>query len=1326
MAAASAGAIETGFLSGAIASSSSHLHQYHSEQQQQHGSNLIGSSFISQESNYVQRLDVEHFLNVKQQTLNNSSANVAPGWRRQLSEGEIIYFSPSGAALRKIEQIKDYLLQHGTCKCGLPCPLRPDYFFEFNPQVPNSPLQIPPEQASNQTSSCLHHTRLIEQHKQLTKSIHPTNFSNCLSSNQKLNINAVLNANSSSQTDGTSSAEAVFTSEQSDLPENQIENVTVSRTPPWRKNSILNHQQQLQSIAGQNVESNHISNANSRVPPLPQQHILKTHTQPPWQDESQKRRNNNSKKRPNFKEDPTGYLNHQTAILHSSILNVHSPELQDNESTDSTSQTIYHQSPMHTSRSSSRSSVDAVNAMGNQNMVISHDNDEQQQQQQQISVMQQQQQNQNVYIQQFDSNVISKNQMIIGSNGQTMRIIQNPYSNSNDFLSNSSDAASVKVNEFIGRKRTQNQLKPQTVQIPGKHQHHQSNPMMSQHQPQSQSKQFSSLGQYPKVVTTQQTIIMPQSDQETGGSSKNDNDNNGLPVDVTHLPNGVVQVHHNCDINELKSQPQTILVKSNQPTCNISKTKLFDHQYIQLPHKSNVLTPIVSVSQESPVSSSTANVSAIIEIQSNVNDRGPSQVGTISTSNESPPISSPDTLVTSDLPVSINNSQAENHLNKLQSSVYIAGQTSGKNTITSVVAGKAMTSTTTTNQFGLSHDKNRLQNDNGSTTTIQIHENRILRPAQAVHVSKAMNNVNYNTNVGVNNKNSNSRTIHAVMQENTSSSVSSHAHLPNIQVQQPANQIIMTSSGCQILVMPTQNNKNSNQLIIGQPTNASTLVVNNGSGQQNVVLNSQNTHMIGNEIVQGLNDNTIAGTTHSNLIQGTSNNVVIQSPNLIQPPNNVITANNTNSNFIVSSPNAIQPMIINNSGLLSHNGNVLHHTNQNVIQGNTSNILTTANANKVISNTASLLSPTNILTNQSNVIATNNQFIGSNNSTALLSPNNSGIVLNQLSNASYVIQPQSFTTVDGQVVNVINSDNGNQFVQQTHQRVILSPDSKRRIKKRKSTSTSPQSESPQQSPTIQTPSQQPTVLQITPQYHQSQSFQTTIEQQILLQNGQTILQPLNLIGQQLLVPASLMMTSDTVLQIQNVAPCGLITPQGIVQNKSFLSPNSANQQFIVSGNNQLSQVYGTPVGLNGLVVPQSNGPTFVQQSTTIVQQQTTMMNNNGSVNDTDLSSNIPQSVQSSPPDTTTHSPRSPERPESQRSVASDINMVQFVSSSEPDSVVSPVADSAQSPSSDYDRSNSYPIFKPNEMKVRRIQTPTLHCNNGNNYKMKADLHGAEN
>lgn len=102
------------------------------------------------------------------------------------------HFSPSGTALRKIEQIKEYLLRHGTCKCGLPCPLRPDFFFDFNPQVilqlltsfngstnsrtnatifsaqvPNSPLQIPLEHESNATPCCLHTSRFVDQQNRL-------------------------------------------------------------------------------------------------------------------------------------------------------------------------------------------------------------------------------------------------------------------------------------------------------------------------------------------------------------------------------------------------------------------------------------------------------------------------------------------------------------------------------------------------------------------------------------------------------------------------------------------------------------------------------------------------------------------------------------------------------------------------------------------------------------------------------------------------------------------------------------------------------------------------------------------------------------------------------------------------------------------------------------------------------------------------------------------------------------------------------------------------------------------------------------------------------
>lgn len=862
------------------------------------------------------------------------------------------------------------------------------------------------------------------------------------------------NANPTVSTD----LDATFT-DQPEPPENQVDSITVSRTPPWRKNSILNQQPVV------SVESANISNANSRVPPLPQQHLLQT--QPPWQEETQKRRNN-TKKRPNFKDDPTGYLNHQTAILHNSILNVHSPDLQDTDSSSSTSQGAYRQATTLTSRIVSHSSADAVNLLNNN--AIQNNGAPDDHNQQQMSVMQQQQQNQNVYIQQFDS--MSKNQMIIGSNGQAMRIVPNTapviYSNASDFPLSSANSTVqiaqpiVKVNEFVGGKRTQNPLiTTPTVQMQANNDHQQMNALTRQQPPQP----FSS----PKIM--QQSIVMSQHDQGTAAAKRNKNVL-GLPIDVAHLPNGTAQVHQNCDSKKGKSQPQTILLKSNQmPRMAHPQVKLNDHQYI-LPTKSSILTRLANI--ESSVSSSTANKPTIIEIQTAINGhREPSQVGTISTSNESPPISSPAPSISPETSATMESHQ----MGKSYTSVYVAGQTSGRNTITSVLAGKAMTSTTTTNQFAFVNDKNRMKDASIIGNHIQIHDNRILRPPQQMHLTKQQNNIMHNASVNIKSM------------ENTS-----QQNLPNIQIQQP-NQIIMTSSGCQILVMPSQNSKNSNPMIIGQPPNANTLVVNNGSGQQNVVLNPQN--MIGSELIQGINDSSLAGATHSSIMQNTGNNVVLQSPNLIQPPNNVIT-NGTNSNYIVSSPNAIQPMIINNSNLLSHNGNVMHHAGPNVIQTNTNNILATANSTKVISNAGNLLSSPNILTNQS--LASNNQFIGSNNSGALLSPNNGGIVLNQLSNASYVIQPQSFTTVDGQVVNVINSDNGSQFVQQTQQRIILSPDSKRRVKKRKSSSVSPQGNSPQQSPTIQTPPQ-PTVLQIAPQYHQShQSFQTTIEVRTHLMN----------------------------------------------------------------------------------------------------------------------------------------------------------------------------------------------------------------------------------
>lgn len=43
--------------------------------------------------------------------------------------------SPSGIGLASLKQVKNYLLTRGTCKCGLPFPLRVELFFNFSTEV---------------------------------------------------------------------------------------------------------------------------------------------------------------------------------------------------------------------------------------------------------------------------------------------------------------------------------------------------------------------------------------------------------------------------------------------------------------------------------------------------------------------------------------------------------------------------------------------------------------------------------------------------------------------------------------------------------------------------------------------------------------------------------------------------------------------------------------------------------------------------------------------------------------------------------------------------------------------------------------------------------------------------------------------------------------------------------------------------------------------------------------------------------------------------------------------------------------------------------------
>ncbi|CAD7084848.1 unnamed protein product [Hermetia illucens] len=1108
-------------------------------------------------------------------------------------------------------------------------------------------------------------------------------------------------------------------------PENEklIGSVTLSKTPPWRKNSIL---QQQQSQTGQSTtlqqQNQMYATGNERIPPLPQTHLQQQsqNMTPPWQHQQQSdliqtrvvksRQSPNvtgtsaNKKKPNFKDDPTGYLDHQTAILHNSILNVvSSPDL--NETPPPSS----------------------VEEEDNFNVSVKVENREESEmpvrneQQPATSVIQQ---NQNLYPRNhLQPSIESKQQPALVIKQQVQPHLQ-PVNHPN-FLYQQNQPRMMAPSQ-IAEKVHHQHLQQQQPGLTGSNQSIQQQPLSqaqilatnvpsSQHQPQyliEKHQPNQNPNHHGQLIRNAHFLTEADQQQATtttiGGQT------------VTHFPNGMVQVEQNCDNNSmmipLKPQ-QHVQLQQQIHQHNMLYRQSQQYQKVAGPSLRSVSSSSVSVanlpatyhnsssgnevkigvSHESPVSSSTTFSQTGSEpVRSMLDSKGPAQVGAISTSNESP-ITCPSPADSDSTSSTIKSvpSPAAQVISRSQQpgSTFGTSQTTSRNTITSVQAGRTITVTTTST----TSEKSTLQPTLGlDSQTIQNREfqyhSQKLSPNHLIPVSSTLSGLQ----------------LQPAMRE-------------------AGNQLIMTSTG-QLIVMPAppQPSKSAtNQVLISSPSG------NNLMHQQSVAVINQQGGVV--------NSVDVANSTTNHIIQNSPNGLVIQNATtgLVQPSTNMIQQGTGNlisqngQNFIVNpATNGIQPMLLNNSNLIQQSGQ-----NLNLIQ-------TGPNGAKVISNSGNIL----------------------NQSGNLISPNNSGligqqtVVLNTLPNG-YVIQP-NFATVDGQVVGqIVNQDNGNaSFLQQqqTRQIILTSPDSKRKAKKRKSSASSspstPSSLSPQQSPNIQQQQQPSSMVQITSQYP-SQGFQispgiqgiavvnkntqpTAPQQQIIFQNGQLI-QPMNIIGQQLLVPAGLVVAPDTtLLQIQNIGPCGnILTPQGMVlrapspQNKNFLSPSGpAGQQFIVSGNNQmspLSQLYGAPVSL---VVPQSNATgataTFVQQNATIVQQHATSASVGGAgnatsgVNTSSASAGTTNQDQgqnqgtASPPDTTTHSPRSPERPPSERSGGSD--MVQCVSSSEPDSVVSPVAaDSAQSPSTtDYDRSSSISyqssttnMYKPSDAKIRRVETP---------------------
>uniref|UniRef100_A0A1Y1N4D0 MBD domain-containing protein n=1 Tax=Photinus pyralis TaxID=7054 RepID=A0A1Y1N4D0_PHOPY len=83
------------------------------------------------------------------------------GWKRILNNGVVIYISPNNTALSSLDQVKEYLLTPGTCKCGLECPLKYDTAFNFDPKVFGKPWTLSQDTSSMDLNKLCNHKRKI-------------------------------------------------------------------------------------------------------------------------------------------------------------------------------------------------------------------------------------------------------------------------------------------------------------------------------------------------------------------------------------------------------------------------------------------------------------------------------------------------------------------------------------------------------------------------------------------------------------------------------------------------------------------------------------------------------------------------------------------------------------------------------------------------------------------------------------------------------------------------------------------------------------------------------------------------------------------------------------------------------------------------------------------------------------------------------------------------------------------------------------------------------------------------------------------------------------
>ncbi|XP_055602814.1 mucin-2 isoform X2 [Uranotaenia lowii] len=1138
--------------------------------------------------------------------------NVAPGWRRIKYNGEIIYISPSGAPLRTIDQVKEYLLSVGTCKCGLPCPFRPETFFEFDVQVPNI---LPSLSRSIVNHLCLHQSRFSDKNDVAKQGVKVVSYNQSdvksESRMESLHQGSDYYRVSESEISGSNS----IASEKSIPSTNQVNfestnatrqdikqvfhqsaketvSITRSKTPPWRKNTTnssttavsINHlQQQYQTTQhSQNLSpmKSVVQNVN-QIEQMNKKHMLSESAnssnvlQGKWTVESSAKGYSVARKRPNFKDDPTGYLNHQTAMLHNSISTLHSPD----------------------GSSSSRESPQLKSTLS------------------------------------FEPD----------------------------------DPANV----------------------------------------------------------------VREDESNTSSSSLNSTSIGGQTV--THIANGMVQVQLNCDISNLKLQQQLQFQQQLQ-------------RQNQLVRQHNEQIQLLQQQQPSTEDSSSKVVrfSSIVQDQATPTSRTPDVT---STSSSTPELKGPiqgGIVTTSDRAI-----QHDENIVIVQQS-----RSPDIHLMRSPIADHVM-----------SKPKNNIISDINSMDTIHGLKNAVkdvkIEQDSSTRVSPSFEKIDkpYLQNQSVNHQNLMNVSQNKIGQNQ--SSIVSHS---------PQQQVLMTSNG-QIIVMSAPSNKHPGQVVLSGNATTANMIIPQQSGTQYL-------NITGNSAIMG----TTVATNANNV--GVLQNVAKQQT-FVQSNHH----STQEQNFVINSNGMQSTMILNNGNVMQTSGPQVLSASPN----NSGNVLSNASGGKVISGENTTCNP----------------------SPHAIPSNNTGMILNNIQN-SIVIQPNFNNPVErtGQMVSpVINQDAHTLYVQPANQQsqVLCSPDLKRKAKKRKSdgvasTMLSPNS-IPQQTAHLSTVTHQPsalptvnpsrTMLQLTPQYQQQNfqlssglqgvtivpnkvTHQASQQQQIILQNGQIITHPYNIVSQQVLLPAGLVVTPDaTLVQIQNMTSCGSVitTPQGMViraqsphQPKSFLSPNpTSNQQFMVNSNGQVSpmapntQIYGNSVNI---VMPQQQSTSvatasFVQQNaaTLMHQQQANMIHQSAiqiaaqpsalntssescsaSSSTNDLSSlpitaqqlqhyhsSAPMQLKSqtssymsttvSPPDTTTHSPNSPDCGSSEKSVSSadslNMAMVQCVSSSEPDILLPANPDGTSSPPEtvDYtDQEGCFPqqrtVHKVYEIKPRRLQMPT--------------------